>query len=222
MKQADLNKRLSDILRETAKCARWKFSRGFLFRATDLLFFEILVNGQAKDFRLSYCLNYKMLEFDDLFWKIVKLEENAKKPLSFRAAGVWTAPTIGVYDGVEHVDGWELGSLTSSVQGIVSNCVSQAGKLETEVKGLEDNLLVVERLHKELLQSSPKSVKNIWRERLLTAILKRDWVNASNIVSDRVANRDFGGFQNAAGETFYEMASDYIQCVQGLDGTNLL
>jgi hypothetical protein len=53
MKQAELAKLLNAALRESGKKHQWKCSRGFVFRATELLFFSIIVVGQAKQRQLS-------------------------------------------------------------------------------------------------------------------------------------------------------------------------
>src|SRR5216684_3370006 len=99
MKQAELHKLIHAELKRSAKARNWKFSRGFVFKATDQLFFSIIILGQIKRRRLSYWLSYKLLAFDPLFWKIVNLEENLKRPLSFRAAGAWTVPMSTISRG---------------------------------------------------------------------------------------------------------------------------
>jgi hypothetical protein len=92
MKQAELNKLLGAVLRQSAPTHNWSCSRGFVFKATEILFFSVIIHGQVKHPYLSYRLRFKLLAFDDLFWKIVKMEGNLKQPLSFRAFGAWTAP----------------------------------------------------------------------------------------------------------------------------------
>ena len=76
MKQAELNELLNLVLKQSAKAHKWKCSRGFVFKATELLFFSIGILGQAKQRHLFHSLRYKLLAFDDLFRKIAKLEEN--------------------------------------------------------------------------------------------------------------------------------------------------
>jgi hypothetical protein len=111
MKQAELNKLLNAVLRQSAKTHKWKCSRGFIFKATELLFFSIIILGQTKQRHLSYWLRYKLLAFDNLFWKIVKLEENLRQPLGFRAFGAFTAPMIDISNGELSIADWDADNL---------------------------------------------------------------------------------------------------------------
>src|SRR6266403_844824 len=122
MKQVELNKLMHDVLRLSAKAHKWKFSRGFVFKATDVLLFSIIILGQPKRLSLSYTLRYKLLAFDDLFWKIVKLEENLKQPLSFRASGWWTAPQTTISKGEFSMTDWDASNLQLRVDEIFTRC----------------------------------------------------------------------------------------------------
>src|SRR5262249_22824277 len=166
MKQADLNKLLNAILKQSAKAHGWKCSRGFVFKATEMLFFSIIIHGQVKQRLLSYLLCYKLLAFDDLFWKIVKLEENLKQPLSFRASGAWTVPMTTVSEGRLTMPGWDAESLQVAVNEIIARCKIDAEKVSKEIQGLDDNLRVIERSYKRLNDKYANADTNIWRERL--------------------------------------------------------
>src|SRR5260221_2094261 len=140
MKQAELNKLLNAVLKQSAKAHNWKCSRGFIFKATDLLFFSIIILGQAKQRHLFYSVSYKLLAFDDLFWKIVKLEENMKQPLSFRACGAFTAPVTRISEGEISIADWDTDNLHAGVNELITRCELDAETVSKEIQGLDDNL----------------------------------------------------------------------------------
>ena len=111
MKQAELNKLLNAALKESAKSHNWKFSRGYVFKAAGPLYFTIAILGRANNRYLRYSLSYKWLAFDDVFWTIVESEENRKQPLSFRAAGAWTAPMTRISEGKLTIEDWNADNL---------------------------------------------------------------------------------------------------------------
>ncbi len=212
MKQAELNKLLNAVLRESAKAHTWKCSRGFVFKATELLFFSIIILGQVKHLHLSYSLSYKLLAFDDLFWKIVKLEENLKQPLSFRASGAWTAPMTIIAKDELSISDWGADNLQVGANEIITRCELDSEKVSKEIQGLDDNLCVIERLYTHLKDEYPNAVTDIWRERLLTSILKKEYRDSERIVRDRMNSHDFGGFQ-AGKKSFYELANEHLQSI---------
>ena len=212
MKQAALDKLLHDTLKESAKKRNWNFSRGFVFKATELLFFSLIVVAQAKRFELSFSLRYKLLEFDDLFWSIVQLQENKTKPLSFRASGAWTAPTATISDGSVSVPDWAPMILRSQVDAILTRCEAEAASIAKRISDPDDNLGVIEELYARLKNTHPQAVTNIWVERLLTSILKHDLSSSEAIIIDRLAAHDAGGFQ-VGDKTFYDFAHEYIRAL---------
>lgn len=212
MKQAALTKLMHSTLRESAKKHNWNYSRGFIFKATDLLFFSLIMVAQAKRFQLSFSLRYKLLKFDDLFWGIVKLDENKNQPLSFRASGAWTAPMVNILDGSLSVDDWDPTDLRSQVDGILVRCGSDAANVTEQISSPDDNLRVVEELYARLKNTYPNSVTNIWVERLLTSILQHDYASSEAIILDRLNAHDSGGFQ-VGNKSFYDLAHEYIRAL---------
>ena len=212
MKQAELNKLLNSVFRQSAKAHGWESSRGFMYKATDLLFFSLIIVGQAKQRRLFYRLSFKLLAFDELFWKIVQLEENLKQPLSFRAFGAWTAPETKILEGEVSIVDWETANVQLAVNEILTVCEPEAEKVSKEIDGLDDNLRVIEESYKRLKDQYPNAVTNIWKERLLTSILKHEYCVSEEIVRDRMNSHDFGGFQ-VGSKSFYELANEYLRSI---------
>lgn len=209
MKQSELDKLLNSVFRQSAKAHRWKSSRGFIYKATDLLFFSLVIVGQAKQGRLFYMLSYKLLAFDELFWKIVNLEENLKQPLSFRAFGAWTAPQTTICEGEVSIVDLDTENAQLAVNEIFTVCEPEAEKVSKEINGLDDNLRVIEGFYRRLKDKYPNAVTNIWVERLLTSILKHEYSLSERIVRDRMNSHDSGGFQ-AGSKSFYELANEYL------------
>lgn len=197
------------MLKQSAKAHKWKFSRGDIFKATDLLFFSIGILGRANLRHLSYSLSYKLLAFDDLFWTIVKLEENVKQPLSFRASGAWTAPMTTVAEGKLPIADWNVDNLQMAVNEIISRCQLDVEQLSQEIQGLDDNLRVLERLYIRHKADYPNTNKTLWIERLLTSILKNEYRDSKKIVRDRIESDDRGGFLSGS-KSFYQLADEYL------------
>jgi hypothetical protein len=212
MKQAALNKLLHDTLKQSAKEHDWKYSRGFAFKATDLLFFSLIVVGQVKRLQLSCSLRCKLLAFDDLFWKIMGMEENSQQPLSFRAFGAWTAPTETISDVTLPVTDWDPTNLKSRVDELFVRSEADAANVTKQISNVDDNLCVVEELFARLKDTYPDAVTNVWVERLLTSVLKHDYERAEGIILDRRNAHDYGGFQ-VGSKSFYDLAHEYIRAL---------
>jgi hypothetical protein len=212
MKQAELNKLLHSVLKDSAKIHDWKFSRGYVFKASELLFFSIIITGLAKLQHLSFSLRYKMLAFDNLFWRIFNMEENLKRSLSLRACGVWTAPTMMVSEGDVPIVDWSADHLLPVVNEIIARCEIDAANLSREIHGFDDNMRVIERLYTVLLTKYPRAAVDIWRERSLTSILKQDYEEAGTIIRSRISANDCGGFGGS--RNFYQLADEYLRRLQ--------
>jgi len=210
VKQTELNKLLNSVFRQSAKAHGWESSRGFIYKKSDLLFFSLIIVGQAKQRRLFYRLSFKLLAFDNLFWKIVNLDDNSKQPLGFRAFGAWTAPQTSIFEGEKFTADWETETVQLAVNKILALCEPEAEKVSQSINGLDDNLRVIEEFHRRLKDKHPNAVINVWVERLLTSILKHDYDVSKEIIRDRIASHDTGGFQ-AGSKSFYELANEYLQ-----------
>src|ERR1041384_5063782 len=151
MKQAELNKLLNAALKQSAKAHGWKCSRGFVFKRPNCYFFSIIIVGQAKQRHLFFSLSYKLLAFDDLFWKIVKLEENLKRPLSFRACGAWTAPMMKIFESELSIADWDAENVLVGVNKIFPRCDFDAEKFPKEIRGRPDNRREKETLSAEFV-----------------------------------------------------------------------
>lgn len=210
MKQRELDKLVNTVIRQSAKELGWRSSRGFIFRATDFLFFTVLTLASAKNRFLTYRLVFKPLPFDDIFWKIVKLEENAKQPLSFRAAGAWIAPTMDLADGQLSLSDLEIQTIQSGVDHVIKLCDRISTETADRIRNLNDYSVALENLHQEHSEKYPNSARDIWTERLLTAILLNEIHAARSIVKERKDHDRIGGFM-VGSQGFFDLADEYLQ-----------
>lgn len=209
MKQAELNKLIDKTAKELAKEHSWKFSGGFIFKATDNLFFSLIINGVARARNLCQLFQYKWLDFDNLFWKIVKLEENSKQPLSFRAAGAWTAPMTTLVQEFETVEDWNSAILREKIEEVITAADRMVSFYSSEIKSLEDNLLQIERLAADLKGRRPKAHVDTSVEKVLTLILLNEFTQARRIIDEKQKTKDWGGFQ-VGDQSFFDLASEYL------------
>jgi hypothetical protein len=210
MKQAEFEKLLGKIVRDLSKKYGWKSSRGFVFKKEEKVFFKVLLMGNCKTKSMFWSLKFKYYEFDDLFWKIVKLEENSNQPLSFRACGVWVAPSREVLSGSEKFDEWNERSISDKVDEIINQADSLSFKISKAIVSPESNLVVIEQCYKSIMERYPNSLTNIWIEKLLTKLLLGKNEEAKNLAEVRIREDDHGGF-GSNGKTFFELALDYIE-----------
>lgn len=179
--------------------------------STDFLFFAYSAIASNKSSHLNYYAYCKPLCFDDLFWKIVKLEENSKQPLSFRATGVWTAPMMTLASGFVPLSGHTVPELEAGMDEIFVRCAPEIELAMKRAPNLDGYLQLVEESHARLLEEFPDAKKNVWVERLLTAILTENYSLAREIIEQRKRASDEGGFISGPGwRTFYDMAAEYL------------
>ena len=184
----------------------WDSKDGWIYRTTKILFFSVLVVVHAKEPQLVYFLHFKWRVFDELFWSIVNMEENATEPLSFRASGAFTAPATMIAQGHVPIGAWAKDDVDRAVREIMSVCQDASQGLVVQIGGLDDNLDVVES---QFRLTGVDTANGIWRERLFTSILKGNWEDAQKIARDRINCHDLGGFE-VHGQSFYQLADEYI------------
>ena len=210
MKQSEVDKALAAAFKPAIEVTAWKKAGGFLYCQKYKLFFRLIILGVGKAGTIQHTLDYKHFEFDDLFWRIVRLPENSKRPLSFRAQGAWVFPSFRVYEGELPNSDWELRHLTRVVEGLVAEADARSAELAERVRTPDQNLDQLERLLSKLMQDYPGAAVDICRERMMTAILNRDIPTAKRIVRDRISGNDIGGFSMGS-KSFYHLAAEFLE-----------
>ena len=210
MKQSESDKLLNKLLKEYSTRFGWKCSRGFVFKKERELFFTILITGIPKTKKLSWSMSFKHYDFDDVFWDVVKLPENKKQPLSFRACGAWVAPSMEIQSGSAVLEEWEEKKMSEQIRKIFEKLNPLSIEITSSINSYCSNLEVLENYYAQLIGKYPNAVRTIWVERLLTRLLESNLKEAKEIADARIAEGDVGGF-NYAGRSFYQLANEYIE-----------
>ncbi|MBP6004667.1 MAG: hypothetical protein KA746_14650 [Pyrinomonadaceae bacterium] len=219
MKQSELNKLIKQIAKPLAKTQGWKYSGGFIYKRTDRLFFCLIIGGYAKGKNLYYLFSYKWFDSDDVFWKIVGLEENSLKPLSFRAAGAWTAPTTVLGNGIIPLARLEEDLIRHELVALLEITDAHATMLDGKLQTLGDDLLHLELVQLEHLQVHPNSVRTNHVQIVLDRIMNREYDIALQEIDLRIAEGDFGGFLFGS-KTFFTAAKDWLTNTMSVDRTD--
>jgi len=209
IKQSELNKKTNEALKKAAKLFLWSFSRGFLFCKKGNLFFYICINPIKNIKKLNISLYYKWYDFDNVFWDILDLQENKKRPLSFHAAGAWTMPGMIIFK--QNIDdcNWESFDFLAQIFEIVKKTNNISDDIASKIKNIDENILYVRKLFEQLTATFPKATINIDKEELITKIIKKEYASAKNIIETRLAENDSGGFISK-GRNFYQMAQEFL------------
>ena len=210
MKQSDVTKMVNQAIKVVGKKFDWKCKEGCLFKKKGSLFFVFAAFGQAKKNEIDYTLRYKWFDFDEIFWDIVDLKENAKQPLSFHYFGAWTAPTMRVKEEKYVIDEWKESILIEKYSTIFQDINFFTTQIAEEIITVDENLKYLESLYSELILRYPGAVVDIYKERLMTAILNKENSLALEIAEDRIAHNDSGGFLTGS-VTFYQQAKEYLK-----------
>lgn len=213
MKQSESDKLLNKILKAESNRLGWKCSRGFVFKKESDLFFTILITGQPKAQRLSWSMSFKHYDFDEIFWDVVKLPENKKQPLSFRACGAWVAPSTEVQCGNTTLNKWDEETISGEISNIFELLDPTSVEVANSVTTYQSNLRVLENYYSQLMNKYPNAVRTVWTEKLLTCLLESELDEAKEIANNRIEMGDSGGF-NYAESSFYQLASEYIDAAK--------
>jgi len=209
LKQAEANKLINQLIKANGKKHHWKSSSGFLFIKKENLFFVLIILINAKERRLSYSLYYKLYDFDEVFWHLVDLKENVKMPLSFHANGAWTAPTMEINKGSNNFNEWNTNIIEDNIEQIVIKADGISNQLAEKINSIESNLEFLEKMMSKTLEKFPNTNLNLYREQIMSAILKKNYQQALLICEERIAQKDSGGFM-VGNESFYEKSKKYI------------
>lgn len=94
----ELKKIFQQIMKESAKEHKIKKIDYMLWTTNEKMFYELLPNAYIGESdlmpKLSVRISYKPLWADDLMWDILGMESNKKEPMSLRAIGAFTAPSV--------------------------------------------------------------------------------------------------------------------------------
>lgn len=91
-------KELEKRIKACAKRLGYKHRSSRLFLKSNDDFIKVLY-GVINSCKLSYIIGIKKYSYDDILWDVINMSSNKKKPMSLRATGAFSAPTITLARG---------------------------------------------------------------------------------------------------------------------------
>lgn len=205
MKQAEINKQLTAIVKVVAKQKGWKSVGGMPYWSIGPLFFQLVQGAGAKEGTFYCALRFKWLELDNVLWRVLDMSGNENEPFSLHANGAFVLTGQELFSISKRSLEWLPGVLEQQVNDAVTLGHSRSIQVAEEVGGIESYLSFIRRQHKKFMEKYPLAVVNIWKENLLAALLVGDLSDAEKIARERILVGDNGGF-STGGKSFYECA----------------
>jgi hypothetical protein len=209
MRQVELNRILSSVLRAQAKRHGWRSVGAQAYWRVSELFFALSVTAVAREHSLHHSLSMKWFTLDRLLWRILGMTSNESQPLSLHATGAFTIAGQELLLGSIRNCVWNKEWLAEQLRSLASSAESKAAEVADAIDDIDDYLAFVEQDHVAFLVQHPRAVVNIWKERLLVAMEKGDREGAAAIAAARVAAQDTGTFMSD-GRTFFELAAEHL------------
>jgi hypothetical protein len=186
-------KLFAGTLKAEAKVAGWRYANGSIFRQQGDWFvsvFPSLLWGRGLTARLLA----KPMAVDRLFWRIVKLPENDRLPLSFRANGAWVLrpPSFQATIALDERD----------PERLAHEFVAWSTDRLPQVAPFSVNGLL-----SEIEDLGPRRKHHVALEICLRLQLG-DWDGALSLCGDR-GPHESGGF-GVGDKTFFDLARDWI------------
>ena len=177
-------------IKEVATVNGYKKSQNTIFKVEDekiILVDFLIVNSE----KLIYRINAKNCTFDNIFWKIMKMENNLKKGDAVKINGAFSAPSVLISKG-------EI-ALSENVDMIADNFMTNICK---DISDFFSHNCI-----KEFIISN----KEIIDREILQCLLyidENDIPMAIEIANEQLAIGNIGRFQNK-GKGFFELLYDY-------------
>lgn len=86
------------LIKDIAKNDGYRKNQNTIYKIINdnIIFVDFLIVNSEY---LIYRINIKKYSFDDIFWKIMKMEENIKKGIVLRVNGAFAAPAVSIAEG---------------------------------------------------------------------------------------------------------------------------
>jgi hypothetical protein len=205
MKQAEINKQLTAIAKAAAKRQGWKSVGGMPYWSIGPLFFQLVLGAVAKEGTFYCTLRFKWLELDNELWRVLDMSSNENEPFSLHANGAFVLTGQELFSISKRSLEWLPGVLEQQINEAVALGHSRSNQVAEEVGGIDSYLDFIGRQHKQIMEKYPFAVVDIWKERLLAALLVGDFASSEKIAKERILAGDHGG-HSTRGKSFYECA----------------
>ena len=210
MKQLELNRLLNTILKKEAKARGWRSIAGQCYWRDGQLFFALLAVGLARQHSLHLSLRFKWFSLDDQLWAILDMSSNLRAPVSLRANGAFTLQGQEILKETVQDCEWSEHWLEARIHAVSTAAADRSAQVVRGIANIDDYLAVLEQEHALLMTRYPKAVVDIWSERLLVALEKRDRAKVVEIARARIDAQDPGSFL-VGGRSFYQRALEYVE-----------
>lgn len=122
-----------DLVKEISKKSGWKFNSFLIYKLTNTFLFEASIFVSGKEDLISVWLSFKPYDIDSLFWDIVDLKENKKKPLSFRARGAFTLRATKIINFKKNITLHKPQEDIEDILKVVNDTVNQTQQRVTNI-----------------------------------------------------------------------------------------
>jgi hypothetical protein len=190
-----------NLIKEIAKSNGWKFNGWFAYKAMKDFFYKVNFYTSGIDNSISGSLEFKPLIIDEVFWEIVDLEDNKKKPLSFRGNGAFVISSKDVFDFNQTV-----------IRDNLKNDINILfDKINIEVDKIQSTITDLDKFKKYIEQYPSK--RSEWFDTdllIMTSIVQKSYDKAISLLE--YAKKERGMCSWGFGEKdFYDLAIEYCQ-----------
>jgi hypothetical protein len=194
-----LARSVASSLKSQIKGSPWRFAKGVLFRSVRGWFISASLTVQPLDSKTTAVFRFKPVALDPVLWKIVKLPENTKLPLSFRYWGAWKCSTPE----------WAKMEFADAAEGCEQIAARFLNWCEAQLQQATPHLS--HKSFKDFVENYPsqKQGRHFLATLVVTLLLmNRDEEALRELKEAKVARRD-GGF-GLNGKSFVDMAIEWI------------
>ncbi|SMQ80862.1 hypothetical protein SAMN05444673_4010 [Bacillus sp. OV166] len=198
----EIEKIQEKAMRELAKEFGLKKRSICLFKKVGEFFVEGVYSTNHTDdneISISMTCSIKPFSYDDLFWEIFDMKENAKEPISLRAIGAFVAPIYTIKE-IKIVEN----SLENIEDDIRQTVIGFIDTYDTFIKSIDN----VDNFNEFILQQSNFLYEDLIK--MLADIQSGSFNNALNRAKELISKGDTGYLQNG-NKGIYEYIVEYCE-----------
>lgn len=181
---------LTNAVKKESRKRKFRFRQDIVYFVKDKYFISCLFYLNNLN-EIKYYVRLKEMVYDDIFWKLMNMEDNLKEPLSLRAIGAFTSKSIDVFNGKILYDE-KIDAIAKIILDHIELSISEFIK----ANDLDDYVLNKNTgPYKDLLKC-------------IVYIKRNELYLAKEIAEKNIDNDKCGGFVNK-GKTFFEYVLEY-------------
>lgn len=191
-KNKEREKKLKELIKQIAKKYEMKNKENNLFFVYKDYFVNTSYYVNSKNNTMSYCVNIKYLDYDDIQWDILGMPSNKKEPLSLRATGAFSSFSYHL------VAPYKILTFTDNPEEVINSLLKQ-------IKQMVDNYN--EDLDEQVINEPEENKCNTLE--FIAYIHQKEYKKARQLAEDCLSNGDEGQFE-IGGKNFFELAMEYL------------